>query len=505
MLGIAVFGLFAPNAQSVLVAGAAAAVACAAAGLCMLWTGWRARGVDRRWRVALGIATLPTIFVSAWHVRWIVDHQLALPAYVPWPATLFLAVVVVNLVGILLFPSDPLETETDERAVPWEGYHWYAITALDSLLLVDSMFLLTWATVLGASLGTRHVNTAGIVANTGALIGDLILLAACLLLATFRQPRSGRALALLAAGMGAMAVSTASYLTITASGGHRSTPIVDVIATAGWLMLLLASLVPVPGSPPSERRSGSQRTLRLRALLPYVALGTAGLLVVGQLIAKIPIDNAERAGLIGLLLLVIVRQMMIQSENTRLLKAVQISRRQLRYQAFHDPLTGLANRALFTERVRAALAHRGSQPFALVYCDLDNFKQVNDTFGHAVGDALLRTTADRLRAGVRPVDTVARLGGDEFAILLDDRNEDPRRFCERLADAIRAPTLLADRLKPVGVSLGVVVADGDRPADPDALLHDADLAMYAAKRQAGGGLVVYEPGRPDRGCGAGGG
>ncbi|WP_433305725.1 diguanylate cyclase domain-containing protein [Actinoplanes sp. CA-030573] len=163
----------------------------------------------------------------------------------------------------------------------------------------------------------------------------------------------------------------------------------------------------------------------------------------------------------------------------------------LHHQAFHDHLTGLANRAQLRSRLEEALlrARRGSH-VAVMLIDLDGFKQVNDTYGHAAGDQLLVTVAQRLRDGVRGADTAARLGGDEFAVLLDgmDAPEDAVTVAERLLVALQEPlTVGGAEIRPGG-SIGVAIWRGH--ADIDALLHQADTAMYAAK-SAGKGRVAH--------------
>jgi diguanylate cyclase (GGDEF)-like protein len=163
----------------------------------------------------------------------------------------------------------------------------------------------------------------------------------------------------------------------------------------------------------------------------------------------------------------------------------------LRHQAFHDNLTGLANRPLLRDHLTQALARaRRGSPVAVLLIDLDGFKQVNDTYGHATGDQLLVAVAQRLRDGVRGADTAARLGGDEFAVVLDgmDSPEDAVLVAERLLASIQEPlTVGGVDLVPAG-SVGVAVWR-DHP-DIDALLHDADTAMYAAK-SAGKGRVAH--------------
>jgi diguanylate cyclase (GGDEF)-like protein/PAS domain S-box-containing protein len=166
---------------------------------------------------------------------------------------------------------------------------------------------------------------------------------------------------------------------------------------------------------------------------------------------------------------------------------------QLKYQAFHDPLTGLANRALFLDRVSHALAlgKRHRQPVCVLYLDLDDFKKVNDSMGHAEGDRLLVATAERLHAGSRIGDTIARLGGDEFAMLIEGvlGDEGLRAAVERIQAALSRPFLLGGSEVPMSVSIGVATS---APTDSgEELLRNADMAMYSAKRRGKGRAEVF--------------
>jgi diguanylate cyclase (GGDEF)-like protein len=156
------------------------------------------------------------------------------------------------------------------------------------------------------------------------------------------------------------------------------------------------------------------------------------------------------------------------------------------HQARHDALTGLANRVLFTERAEAALdrARRDKEPVALVYADLDGFKAVNDSLGHAAGDELLDQVAERLAATVRAGDTLARLGGDEFALLAPTvTRSEAEALAERAAGAFAKPFTIAGRELTVGVSVGVAVFPEDAYS-LESLLTSADAAMYRAKRRS---------------------
>ena len=168
---------------------------------------------------------------------------------------------------------------------------------------------------------------------------------------------------------------------------------------------------------------------------------------------------------------------------------------ELLHQAFHDSLTGLANRALFRDRVGHALSRRNRSGFdpAVIYVDLDGFKNVNDGLGHEAGDAVLKEVADRLLAVVRSGDTVARLGGDEFAILIEESGHvriEAEAIADRALHAMSAPIALGDRDVTLSASLGI--AHSDSLATASSLLRDADVAMYQAKTTGKSRWVLYE-------------
>jgi diguanylate cyclase (GGDEF)-like protein/PAS domain S-box-containing protein len=177
--------------------------------------------------------------------------------------------------------------------------------------------------------------------------------------------------------------------------------------------------------------------------------------------------------------------------NTRDVSERRRLEEQLTHQAFHDPLTGLANRALFRDRVShaLALAQRRGSPVTVLFLDLDDFKTVNDSLGHAEGDRLLIAAAERFLACARSADTVARLGGDEFAILIEGA-DGPEGLPERLAAAMSHPFTLSGNQVRVTASIGVASASSEDRADD--LLRNADMAMYAAKRHGKGRAETYE-------------
>ncbi len=168
---------------------------------------------------------------------------------------------------------------------------------------------------------------------------------------------------------------------------------------------------------------------------------------------------------------------------------------ELVHQAFHDSLTGLANRALFRDRVAHALSRRSRSGFdpAIIYLDLDGFKNINDGLGHEAGDKVLKEVADRLMSVVRSGDTVARLGGDEFAILVEESGHvfvEAEAIADRTLRAMTVPFSLDDRDVTLSASLGI--AHGDALATASSLLRDADVAMYQAKSTGKARWVLYE-------------
>ncbi|WP_207060845.1 bifunctional diguanylate cyclase/phosphodiesterase [Motiliproteus sp. SC1-56] len=228
----------------------------------------------------------------------------------------------------------------------------------------------------------------------------------------------------------------------------------------------------VPGATWQLVMSRSTPTPKWRSTTGYIASLLAGLLTAW--VAYILLRQPER-----------LRQ--IVKEKTYALERL----------AFHDHLTELANRRQLSEQLdRVVREHeRYRQPAALMYLDLDDFKRVNDTQGHDAGDALLRKIAERLRGCVRTSDLVARLGGDEFGILLLDAESvrDVSRIAEKLIETVERPVVLGSRAVNVSTSVGITLfpADGDSVA---AIMSNADMAMYAAKKAGKRNFSFYDRG-----------
>jgi diguanylate cyclase (GGDEF)-like protein/PAS domain S-box-containing protein len=184
--------------------------------------------------------------------------------------------------------------------------------------------------------------------------------------------------------------------------------------------------------------------------------------------------------------------------NTRDVSERRAFEEQLQHQAFHDTVTGLANRALLQDRVAHALERqeRDGKPLAVLLLDLDDFKAVNDSLGHAAGDRLLIEIGERLKILVRAADTVARMGGDEFAVLMEEAgHEEAGEAAERILEGIRDDIRLDGKEVLVRASVGIAIVEGWGPSRPGAeeLLRNADVAMYMAKAEGKGRYQMFEP------------
>jgi diguanylate cyclase (GGDEF)-like protein len=173
---------------------------------------------------------------------------------------------------------------------------------------------------------------------------------------------------------------------------------------------------------------------------------------------------------------------------------LSVLQEQLHHQAYHDPLTSLANRTLFTDKVRETLTTTRGE-VSVLFIDLDDFKTVNDSLGHAAGDELLVSVASRLRSCLRPEDVVARLGGDEFAVMVEDSRdaeESATRVARRIMEAFVMPLSVGSESVSVYVSVGIAIAK-DHNKSAEELIRDADVAMYKAKTSGKGRFQVFHP------------
>ncbi len=221
----------------------------------------------------------------------------------------------------------------------------------------------------------------------------------------------------------------------------------------------------------------------------------------GMLLLLDPTRGGDRLGASEQSLLTTVAGLIsVALENGQLADAIlamSLERAELARRAFYDPLTQIANRSLFIDTMTASLAQLATthRPIAVMFIDLDGFKDINDNFGHSVGDEVLSAVAARLRVQVRKLDLAARLGGDEFGMLLDGmrHKSDASVVADRIIETLRRPIPLGDALITIGASVGVAVVDDPADApEPEELMRRADMAMYLAKRQGKNRFVVFD-------------
>jgi diguanylate cyclase len=498
-----------------LVGGVLAAVSCG-------WTACRRTGVERAWRRYLAVG------MGGWSIGQLIWSWYQIFARTPlpspsWADVGYLTLPVFGVLALLTIAAEGITGYRRRMAGPGHGHGAADGSALrsaivlvfDGLVVVGSLLLLTWVTALGTVVRAGAPTAAAFAVAIAYPVTDLILVVmVTLLLAT--RPRASRLrpqLMLLGLGLVGLSVSDSIFAYLVASGADNMPPITNAGFIAGPVLIMLAALAE-PGAEPRAGRepagggaaadppalpAADPRALpaadgRGRLLLPYLPLTAGGVLIAGQEATGRHVGPFEVYLGMAVVALVVVRQMITLVDNRVLLERVWEAQRRLQHQADHDPLSGLPNRALFGERLAAALDRhrRDGRPIALFFIDLDNFKFINDSLGHGTGDLVLRAVGQRLRGCVRDRDTVARLGGDEFGVLVEGEFGEPAEVGEPILAALRRPLDVGGRPFTVAASVGAAVAEAGEPGlTPDALLRRADAAMYAGKRRGKGLLVTY--------------
>jgi len=480
---IAALTLVDPDGSVVLIVSDGGQLAAAAiAAFACSWSAWRSRGRQRRSWTFLAVGT------GSWAAGQMVwtYYEVVLDVEVPFPSAAdvgFLIFPLFAVFGLLSWSSAPGRLSAQARDL------------LDGAIIAGSLLVLSWATTLGSVVGGGGDGWLSITLSVAYPLADVIL-ATVVLLTLGRIGAGGRAtLFLVVSGVGCLAIADSAYGYLVAVGRYSSGDLV----TSGWVFGFLliaagASLSATAASRESDRSSARERQVapaapaRVQLLLPYIPLMAAITTLYIRLVAGSTTPEFDLTLGSVLVTLVMFRQFLAMNENYRLLSELEIVRDQLQHQALHDPLTGLANRRLFTDRVEHAFAQR-SVDVTLLYCDLDDFKTVNDEFGHQAGDSLLQTVAQRLLECVRPGDTVARLGGDEFALLIEDASN-ARQVAERIVASIQEPCPWGDTTVRTSVSVGIAshqvanetrVERSVRASGAEHLIKEADSAMYVAK------------------------
>jgi diguanylate cyclase (GGDEF)-like protein len=289
-------------------------------------------------------------------------------------------------------------------------------------------------------------------------------------------------------------VTDTIYSVMVIHGTYEAGSWVDAGWLVGYLLLGAAALHPSMAAPAEGSEAIPARSLgRLRLGLIAVAalVGPALLLWIAGVERDFNAVFVISGGCVILAVLVIVRLTGLVRVAERRRQELDRATGELAHQALHDPLTGLANRTLFKDRLTHAGARskRAGGALSLLLVDLDGFKEVNDSLGHAAGDDLLKEVGERLRDSLRSADTLARLGGDEFAILLEgDDLQGAIRVSESILQTMRSPFVIEGREIFIGASIGIALGDGEQ----DDLLRNADAAMYAAKMSGKNRYEIFE-------------
>ncbi|MCT7659575.1 putative bifunctional diguanylate cyclase/phosphodiesterase [Mycobacterium deserti] len=357
---------------------------------------------------------------------------------------------------------------------------------LDGLLVAAALFEVYWILVLRDINEANGVSGFAVGLSIAYPVSDLVVVTIAVLVLMRARTAQRTTLILLTAGNVLNAVSDTAFVYLTTSGGYDTGNIIDIGWIGGLLLLGLAALHSRQASQVEEQTPVVPS--RLEIWLPYVPILLAAL-VCGPELMPLSTLGPVLASSIVLVAVVLARQFIVVGENRRLLANAA-------EQALRDPLTGLANRVLFNDRLSHAvqLHQRDDQAVSVLSLDLDDFKLVNDSLGHPAGDVLLVQSAQRLMACVRSSDTLARLGGDEFAVLLEGSADDAHAIARRISRAFDEPFIVDGQEILVRPSVGLAVASPEgRETTAEALLKQADVAMYSAKRARTGGVHTFSP------------
>jgi diguanylate cyclase len=454
-----------------------------AAALACVGTGWRSRrspsGAGRSWLLLAAATGSWAVGEGIWsYYELLAGRQTPFPSFADAGFLLFAGLAVA---GLLLWPSAALRG----------GSRWRAL--LDGGLVAGSLFIISWVTALGTTARAGDSGFARAV-SMAYPISDLVLVSLALTVVAHARPASRAGLGMLVAGLSCLCVADSGFAYLTGVGKYATGSPVDAGWFGGFLLIAAAAYTATPHSPDGSDGSGEVAALEstTTALLPYVPVSLGLAVAVGGALA----GDGDQTALVAATLVMavlLVRQLTAVLDNRRLVDQLVNTQQELHYQAFHDPMTGLANRALFADRLHHGLElhRRDLRPLSLIYCDLDGLKIVNDTFGHDAGDDVIRAAAERLRAVTRTSDTVARMGGDEFAILLEDGG-DLATAVTRILDAFIQPASIGGHTIATTASIGIAeLTASATPIAPAAFLQRADAAMYHAKRTGKGRAVIW--------------
>ena len=369
---------------------------------------------------------------------------------------------------------------------------------IDAIIVSVGIGLISWTFLMSPLVADPMASMFDIGVALAYPLLDILLLG--VLVRLFLVPgRRVPSLLLLIGALVTLLLSDFPYAVMSVEGGYETGHIVEIGWLAASILWGAAALHPSMGRVAEPVEAGETHLPPWRlALLAGASLMAPGVLVIDTVTGR-PVDvPVVAAGCVILFLLVIARLGGLVNDLRATLRERHSLERELERRAMHDPLTGLPNRVLFYDRLEHALMRRGEQA-AVLFLDLDDFKNVNDTFGHQAGDELLCRVSETIRSAVRPSDTVARLGGDEFAVLLDQGAAvaSATLVAGRVLTALSVPMTIGDQEQWVGASIGISVGlTGMTTAET--LMREADIAMYVAKSQGKGTHSIFDPRTHDR-------
>nr|WP_254849053.1 EAL domain-containing protein [Mycobacterium sp. GA-1841] len=439
-------------------------------------------GAARWWRL-LYVAALLTWLAG--QVLWWTHGEGPAP-FTMKVSYLLLPVLATGSLALLVYSSGGLPTPREDPLRRTVGTN-----VLDGTVAGVSFLILAamgdFGTHSTASLPRSGVPTLDVI----FAVAEVLLVAAAVVVAMVYEPDRPYRMnyLLLAGGLITMAASdriVAYFRSVGAEGGDLWGGIGLIV---GPLIIAFAMLEWPPGvDEDADADPGIDWT---RLVLPYLGfLGIAVLFAYHVMIGQ-PLDAFAVWATVAMVLLVTVRQVLAMRSQHLLTQQLYRAQRRLGHQVLHDALTGLPNRLLFRERLDEAM-RRGQ--FVLIFVDLDDFKEVNDRFGHAAGDELLCTVGERLKRCISDADTLARIGGDEFAVLIEGESGNPEVVADRLRVALRDPFPVHGTSVRVKASMGLVPSGTGGPAQTsDDVLRQADISMYAGKRLGKNTAVVYQP------------
>ncbi|WP_123024199.1 putative bifunctional diguanylate cyclase/phosphodiesterase [Mycolicibacterium stellerae] len=452
--------------------------------VCALVVMRRKSGLARFWRLAVVAACVSSMVgdLLRYAGRDSADGTappLAVAAYfMPPVLTLVIAVLLVRSGGCV----------PEERDGPIKGSR--VIVILDGLVSAITFSLLVLISGLGDRTGAvlpRSANTA--VLDLYALLELVVVVTAVLTAITYRKDRAYRTSYLLLAGGVVTIASSDRMVTYLRTVGLEGAQLWGSIGFVLGLVLIAYAVLDLSPFPATKR--GRDAVDWVQLALPYVGFLGMAVLYSFHIYIGESLSAFELSAAVVLVLLVAVRQMIAMRSQRQLTERLYEAQGSLAHQVHHDSLTGLPNRLLFGQRLDHAIR---SGPFVLIFVDLDDFKEVNDRFGHAGGDELLCAVGERLQRCIGESDTLARIGGDEFAILIDGELEAPEVVADGIRVALRDPFAIHGSSIRVRASMGLVRPEpGEPPPTSDDLLRQADVSMYAGKRGGKDTAVIYRP------------